>query len=167
MQIISTPRLTLRPFCEADREDTLAILMDGEVKKTYMIPDFESVEAAMPLLNRLRQLSLEDNRFVRAICKDNRVVGFLNDVEVRGEQVELGYVIATAHRGNGYAPEAVKAAIEELFNRGFAVVKAGAFEGNNASFRVMEKSGMHPTDETEYIQYRGENHLCRYYEIRK
>ena len=34
MQIISTPRLTLRPFYESDREDTLAILMDTEVKKT-------------------------------------------------------------------------------------------------------------------------------------
>ena len=167
MSIICTQRLTLRPFREEDKDATIAILMDGEVKKTYMIPDYESVEAAMPLLNRLRQLSLEENRFVRAICLNDRVVGFVNDVDIDGDKIELGYVIATEHKGNGYAPEALRAASAALFRRGFSVVKAAAFEENHASFRVMEKSGMQPNGETEYIEYRGKNHLCRYYQIKK
>ena len=142
MQIISTPRLTLRPFCEADGEDTLAILMDGEVKKTYMIPDFDSEEAAMPLLNRLRQLSHEENRFVRAICKDNRVVGFLNDVEVRGEQVELGYVIGTKFQGQGYATEVcqqILAVAAELTD--FPRINCLIEEDNEASLRLAGKIG--------------------------
>ena len=164
---ITTARLTLRPFCEADQDAAIGILMDSEVKKTYMIPDYETPEAAMPLFQRLQQLSLEENRFVRAICLQNQLRGFLHDVEIAGKRIELGYVIATAHKGNGYATEALTAAIAALFDRGFETVRCGAFEENPASCRVMAKSGMKPIEETEFIQYRGKNHRCVYYEINK
>jgi ribosomal-protein-alanine N-acetyltransferase len=54
----------------------------------------------------------------------------------------LGYVIAPEHQGKGFATEAVQACIHELFRMGYEHVRAGYFEGNTASRRVMEKLGM-------------------------
>ena len=55
--------------------------------------------------------------------------------------------------------------IKELFAMGFTVVKAGAFEENPASMRVMEKSGMHRIQQEDTIEYRGKVHRCINYEI--
>ena len=66
----------------------------------------------------------------------------------------------------GYMTRALKAAIEELFALNYRKVVCGAFEGNKASQRVMEKAGMTKIDFTEIIAYRGKQHLCVYYEMR-
>ena len=167
MNTIITNRLTLRPFKDEDWTRAVRILTDNQVNQTYMIPDFPNDEAARPLFQRLKQLSEDEKRFVRAICLEDELIGFMNDVEVVGQRVEMGYVIATAHKGNGYATEALTAAIAALFQRGFETVRCGAFEENPASCRVMAKSGMHLIEETEVIAYRGKDHRCIYYEINK
>ena len=70
-----------------------------------------------------------------------------------------------AEQYRGYASEALVTAIDELFRRGFKRVCAGYFEGNDASRRVMEKSGMKPTKEEAVISYRGVDHRCLFCEI--
>ena len=157
----------LRPFRPEDEQNVLPILMDGQVNQTYMLPDFESEEAARPLFQRLMQLSCDPERFVRAICLEERVIGFLNDVEITPSRMELGYVVSPRYQGRGYATQALKAAIDAVFERGLETVRCGAFEQNVASLRVMEKSGMHRIEETEEISYRGRTHHCIYYEINK
>jgi RimJ/RimL family protein N-acetyltransferase len=67
----------------------------------------------------------------------------------------------------GYCTEALTGAIQYLFYRGFDEVVAGAFEGNEASFRVMVKSGMEKQVYQDEIEYRGKVHRCVYYAIRK
>ena len=62
---------------------------------------------------------------------------------------------------------ALKSAIAELFALNYQKVVCGAFEGNKASQRVMEKAGMEKIEFTEIIEYRGVTHNCVYYEIRK
>lgn len=47
---------------------------------------------------------------------------------------------------------------------GFRKVKAGYFEENEASRRVMEKCGMKQLSYTDEIEYRGITHKCLYYE---
>ena len=159
--------LALRPFCDGDADAVINIFMNDQVKKTYMVPDFANRQAAMPLFERLKQLSSEENRFVRGIYLGQTLVGFLNDVDISGGCIEMGYVIDPAHKGRGYATQALNAAIEALFRRGFSAVRAGAFEENAASIRVMKKCGMKLIDLEESIQYRGKTHRCVYYEIRK
>ena len=157
-------KVTLRPFEERDSEAIIDLLMDVQVKKTYMIPDFATRQEAQPLWNRLMQLSHEENRFVRAICVGDEAIGLINDVEQSGEAVEVGYALLPQHWGRGYAAAALKLAMEALFARGFETVKASAFEENTPSMRVMEKAGMLPTGQTETVSYRGENKLCICYE---
>lgn len=85
-----TQRLTVRPFLDGDREKMIEMLYDESIKKTYMIPDFESVEAAEKLFSAFMRLSQDEIRFVGAICLNDELVGFMNDTEIEGESVEMG-----------------------------------------------------------------------------
>ena len=164
---LRTQRLVLRPFRAEDEDAAVDILQNDEVRLTYMLPDFPTRDAAGKLFGRLMELSWDTAHFVRGICRNDRVIGFLNDVEVEGDLIEVGYVIHPEEKNRGYATEALTAAIGELFRAGYAVVRAGYFAENPASGRVMEKSGMMPMDKTDEIEYRGAVHRCLYCEIRK
>lgn len=163
---VKTKRLELRPLRESDRDRTVQLLMDDAVKQTYMLPDFENEEKAEALFRRLMDLSETEGRYVAAISRDGELVGFLNDVEIEGDSIELGYVIHPDHWGRGYMTEALDSAIGELFRLGFRQVITGAFETNLASIRVMEKSGMEKLGKTDAISYRGKTHRCVYYAAR-
>ncbi|MBR2790405.1 MAG: GNAT family N-acetyltransferase [Eggerthellaceae bacterium] len=59
---------------------------------------------------------------------------------------EIGYGILPEHQGNGYATEAVKAALTWAFaHPGVTAVEAETDPGNAASQRVLEKCGFSPT----------------------
>ena len=164
---LQTKRLTLRAFEECDRQQVLDIFFNDDIKKTYMIPDFESLSQAEALFEKIMLYSLSDDHFVYGICLDNVLIGFINDCEITDTTIELGFVIAPQHHSKGYATEAVRAAIVELFDMGFSKVKAGFFEDNIASCRVMQKCGMSKTEHEEDIEYRGALHHCIYYAIEK
>ena len=155
--------MKLRAFQESDWPRAAEILTSREVAKTYMLPEFESAEAARPLFDRLLTLSRTGERYERAMEADGLFVGFLNDVEQRGTQIELGYVIHPDHKNQGYATEALAAAMQALFDLGLTAVVTGAFAENTASMRVMEKCGMLRTDFEEVIPYQGVDHRCVYY----
>ena len=70
-------------------------------------------------------------------------------------------------KNKGFATETLSACIDLIFQSGFKTVKAGAFEENFASQRVMQKCGMTLTGEEEQIEYRGEIHRCVYYQKRQ
>ena len=112
VSVIQTERLQLRSFEEKDLDAAIRIFVNDEVKQTYMLPDFPDCEAAQKLFDRLRQLSLEKDRFVYGIYRDDILVGFMNDVERKDTTIELGYVIHPDHKNQGYATEALRAAIE-------------------------------------------------------
>jgi RimJ/RimL family protein N-acetyltransferase len=58
-------------------------------------------------------------------------------------EAEIGWVIAPAHQGQGYATEAARTALEICFEPlGLRRVTAGCFVENEASWRIMEKLGM-------------------------
>lgn len=163
---IRTNRLVLKPFSGEDTEAALTILTDECIKKTYLLPDFAKKEDALPLFCRLMELSLDESHFVRGIYLEGRLIGFINDVGILDGCLELGYVMAPAHQGQGYMTEALRGSIEYLFRLGYREISAGAFQENSASIRVMVKAGMARTNKTEELEYRGEYHRCIYYSIR-
>ena len=164
---IFTERLLLRPYTEADCEPMIRILRNKEISKTFMLPEFEDDAAAERLFRKILIYSHQEDHFERAICLEDRLIGFLNDVEIKDGTVELGYVIHPDYQNRGYATEALTASIQELFRQGYSTVQAGYFTENPASGRVMEKSGMHPVSRVDTIEYRGKIHKCLYYEIKK
>ena len=165
--LIQTSRLQLHAIAESDAADMCEIFTHPLVKQTYMLPDLESTEAQMKLFSAFQTLSLREDRFVYGIYLEDRVIGFVNDVEITETSIELGYVIHPAHHNCGFATEALQACIQALHTMGFETVRTGAFQENPASIRVMEKSGMTRLAETEIIPYRGKDHLCVYFEKRK
>lgn len=161
---LRTRSLSLQPFEERDRADAVAILRNEEIKKTYMVPDFSSDEEAGRLFERLMCLSENAARFVYGIRLDGQLIGFVNEVEIDGGTVEVGYVIHPNWKNCGYATEALEACVQELLRMGYSAVRAGVFEENTASRRVIEKCGLKPVEKTDEIEYRGRTHRCIYFE---
>lgn len=162
---IVTDRLVLKNLTDNDKSEMISIVKDPKVYATYMLPDLNNEEEETKLFNRLRNLCSAKDHFVYGIYLNNIVIGFLNDVEKSEDGIEIGYFISSKHWGNGYATEAFKAVIQELFKMGYQKVYAGHFENNPASGRVMQKCGMSLMDRPETIAYRGVNHRIIYYQI--
>lgn len=163
----STERLQIKPMDIADKEAVMDLLTNEIVSNTYMLPVYKCREEAEPLFLRLVELSKADDRFVAGIYLDGNFIGMMNDVERKDKQIEMGYAYLPAYYNRGYATEAFGGVIDYLFAQGFETVVAGAFSGNAASLRVMEKCGMTRQTYTDEIEYRGVTHTCIYYAITK
>ena len=166
-QCLTTPHLCLQLLRAADEDALVDLLMNEEIAKTYMVPEFASREEAVALCRRIQMQSQGEERLVYGIYLADGLIGVINEVYRDDRKIELGYVIHPEHKNRGYATEALTAMISGAFSVGFTTVMAGAFEENHASMRVMEKSGMHPTGETEEVSYRGKTYRCPCYEIQK
>lgn len=70
------------------------------------------------------------------------VVGAVNLFDVDDTSGTLSYWLFKAHRGSGYATEAVSLLLEYAFNeRSLHRVEAEVFEGNNSSERLLDRLG--------------------------
>lgn len=163
--MLTTPRLVLKSFEDTDVEKMVEILTDSKIKETFMIPDFETKENAIRMFERMKEQSCSEEHYVRGIYLQGELIGFVNDVELKENQIELGYVIHPEFQNQGYATEMLDAVIQELFRKGFKEVVTGAFETNAASRKVMEKCRMRVIDKVEDIEYRGKVHHCVYYSV--
>ena len=162
-----TERLEIKPISMEDKEAVLDLVTNEIAGKTYMFPAFQSRKEAEPLFQRLVKLSEDTSRFVAGVYLDGAFIGMMNDVEVKDRQIEMGYAYLPAYYNQGYATEAFRGAIGYLLDHGFEKVVAGAFSGNAASLRVMQKCGMVKQDYTDEIDYRGTTHTCIYYAATK
>lgn len=158
--------ITLRNFSNNDQERILDILTSEKVNKTYMLPDYETRADAIPLFQRLMDLSHRADRYVRCIALNDEAIGYINDVETKDSSMELGYVIHPEYHNCGYMTQALSLAIKELFEKEYRCIICGAFEENKASQRVMEKCGLVRIAHTDAIEYRGTIHNCVYYVTR-
>lgn len=164
---VKTARLTLSPLEESDLEDLIDILANENVSKTYMICDLYTDADRKKLYDRLCRFIADSESILYGIRKNGALIGFIHDMEIDRDSIEMGYVLSFEHWNNGYMTEAFKAMIKILFECGFGSVIAGYFEENTASMRVMEKCGMSPMGKTEDVEYRGAVHKVFYREIRK
>ena len=164
---IKTNRLIIKSLNINDQKEMINLLNNKDIKKTYMIPDFNNEKEAITFFDRLLSISLDDKHYLKGIYLNEHLIGMINDVHIENKEIEIGYFIDPSCWNKGYATEALRAMIDYLFNIGFNRIVAGYFEENIASSRVMAKSGMKPIDFTDNILYRNKNHKCRYYEIIK
>ena len=165
--MIKTNRLILKSLCEDDKRVMMNLFKSLEIKKTYMIPDYEDENGYEKLFDKFLNLSHMNNHFVRGIYLKDELIGFINEVEIVNKIIELGYVIDPKYKNNGYASESLINSINYLFSLGFEEIKAGAFKDNDASIKVMKKCGMMKIDSTELIEYRGILHECKYFSKRR
>lgn len=159
---IVTERLVLMPYRSDDRDRLVEMMLDPEINRTFMVPEYETREQYFALADKLIEFSqLSDTKHLEyGIYKDGYMIGFVNDCGHDDSTLEVGYVIDPAFKGCGYATEAVKAVIGELREMGFSKVIAGFFEGNEGSRKVMEKCGMHLNGVEDDEEYRGQTLHC-------
>ena len=160
-----TKRLVLKSIEDSDKNEFIAILNDPCIKKTYMLPDLNNKDEEDKLFNKLKDVSHSDKRIVYGIYLKDRIIGFINDVAIENDEVEIGYFISSKEWNKGYASEAFEAVIKEVFDMGYHRVVAAFFEGNIASEKVMQKCGMKLAKKEETILYRGQNLKAIYYLI--
>lgn len=159
MRTLTTGRLVLRRFTEADAAELFPMMHDGQVNRFLPYFAHESVADTETYLEhsylrwyraadagerRTDGLPL-DMRF--AICRKREngtpgeVLGFMG-IDAEGEAHEVGYALAREAQGHGYAAEALTAVLEEARRAGYPFVTATHDELNPASGRVMQRCGM-------------------------
>jgi RimJ/RimL family protein N-acetyltransferase len=146
---IRTKRLLLRPFEPDDLAALHAIHSDEQVVRWLYI-EARSLEETRELLARkiAGSVLLAEGEWLSAAVVVERSGELVGDVsllwasETHG-QGELGFAVATAHHGQGYATEAARPMLEFAFEalRLHRVV-ARLEPRNVASARVLEKLGM-------------------------
>ena len=144
--VLSTPRLTLRPFRESDLQDLYEYArVDGVGQMAGWLPHKDTDES-----RRILEMFMGEKKTF-ALEYRGKVIGSLG-VDLYNEKDypefsalqgrEIGYVLSKAYWGQGLMPEAVNAVTEYLFeteNLDFLI--CGHFERNQQSRRVIEKCG--------------------------
>jgi ribosomal-protein-alanine N-acetyltransferase len=144
-EIFETPRLTLRPAVMADADAIfIGYAQDPEVAKYMIWRPHRDIEETRDFMRRCES-SWEENSaypWVITLKKDGRLIGMI-ECRIRGFSMDIGYVLARAHWGQGYTPEAAQAVVNwGLRQEGIFRVWALCDIENLASARVMEKIGM-------------------------
>ncbi|MFI6638644.1 GNAT family N-acetyltransferase [Streptomyces sp. NPDC050504] len=150
MLLLSTDRLTLRPFRQEDADDLYAYQSLPEVAKYLYRPPYTPERCAEVIEERVTAngtWQTDGEVLVLAVCPRDEpgVVGevVLKLASARARQVEIGWVFNPVYAGRGYATEAARAlavaAFDELHaHRVFARLDAE----NTASARICERLGM-------------------------
>lgn len=147
---IRSERLFLRPGWPEDWIELLAAIDDEEIVRNLVrVPWPYTADDARDFLS-LPQERMLPRLFVTLPSADGARliggVGFTRD----GDAVSLGYWIARAWWGQGYATEAVRAALSLGRALGHRAIVAHHFEDNPASGRVLRKAGFRPTGEGSF-----------------
>ncbi|PEQ12963.1 GNAT family N-acetyltransferase [Novosphingobium sp. PC22D] len=142
---IRTERLFLRPSWPEDVDELLDVLRDDEVARNLAVVALPSdAEAARRYLEQPRDPFLPHFFIYLRGAHGSRLVGGIG-LGRHGNEVELGYWIAQAHRGRGYAAEAVRAVLAQARALGHHRIYASHFADNGASARVLQSVGFAPT----------------------
>lgn len=141
--VLTTERLTLRPYHFEDIDAVLAYASDPAWSRFLPLPeDYTGADAEAFIA---QSILLDWDEHPRWAIVHNGVVSGGIDLRVnhRWQTGELGYSLAPALWGQGLAPEAATAVIDWGFARFLlAKVAACADARNRQSWRVMEKLGM-------------------------
>lgn len=142
-----TPRLLLRPGWAEDAPALAAAIGDEAI-----VANLATAPWPYGVDDAAAFLAIEHTRPNFIICARDggraRVAGGVGLGATPAGGIELGYWIARADWGRGYATEAGRAVLAIARALGIARIEAGHFIDNPASGRVLAKLGFAPTGET-------------------
>lgn len=153
-----TERLLLRPWREEDRDAFAALNADPEVMAHFPAPLSRTESDAM--VDRCQAAMAENGWGLWAVelRGTGSFLGFVGLSVPRFEAaftpcVEVGWRLARAAWGHGYAVEAARAALDTAYRTlGLDAVVSFTTVGNARSRRVMQRLGMHhdPADDFDH-----------------
>jgi [ribosomal protein S5]-alanine N-acetyltransferase len=147
MAILTSNRLILRPWCEADVSSLVRHANNFNIWINLRdgFPHPYTEEAAK---GWLKMAMSEDTNLLLAIEKDGEAVGGIGAHFLQDNyriNVEIGYWLSESYWGRGIVTEAVSLLVDHLFSNypDIQRVYADLFSFNPASARVLEKCGFH------------------------
>ena len=149
---LATERLGLRPWtlAEADVRSAFAIFGDREVTRflTRHEVDLDGQRRGLArLIEGSRSFPAGLGWFALERRSDGAVIGcgILKPLEDSGPEIEVGYHLARAHWGQGYATEAARALLRHGFETlGLPRIVAVVDPENARSLAVVARLGMRP-----------------------
>jgi len=152
---ITTTRLILRPFTEADAEPLYSILREKDTLRYFPNPNPPSLERVQKFITRQLDHWAEHKYgwwAVEPITRDG-LIGW-NGLQFLPEtgEVEIGYLLSRSYWGSGLATEGARAGLKfgfEIFS--LERIIALVHPENKASIRVVEKLGMPFVDRAQYF----------------
>ena len=165
--MVTTANLVLDSLKDKDQEAITQILTNDKIKETYVIPDLSPLDQEN-LFKKLKLNSKSKGHYVRGIFKDGQLIGLINENgRLVDKRVDLSIAIEPSFQGKGYATEALKAAIDELFQLGYEEVSSYSFQTNLANIHVLEKCNMVKLPREEKLHYRDRDYTVVFYTIKK
>ncbi len=159
---LATERLVLRRLDPADAPLVQAYAGDERIALwTARIPHPYPDGAAATWIAETHAQMARAEGWQLAVARraDAQLIGAIGlEREGVGEVAELGYWIAVAAWGQGYATEAARRLIRFGFEAGIAEIRAHALPDNAPSRRVLEKAGLvYQGPATVTLEQRGGN----------
>ena len=136
--MIKTRRLQIYPASRSQMEAAIEAESDEEMKKAYK----EMLDGCLQHPGQwdwyaMWMIELHDGTHIGDLCFKGLIPG---------SNPEIGYGILPEYQGQGYASEAVQAAVIRAFQDPMvSAVEAETDPGNTASQRVLQKCGFIPT----------------------
>ena len=152
MNVLQTPRLTLRPFTDGDLGQLSILMADKDFMRFSL--GVSSLEQTAYFLENVQRRDREGlpSQFAVTFLQDDRLIGycgfFLQSVD-GVEEIEIAYRFDPACWGRGLATEAARAVRDHAFNDlKLPRVISLIHPDNHASRRIAEKNGLRPEKET-------------------
>jgi len=141
----STDRLVLRRFRDSDAEPLAAYRSDPEVARYQSWSPPVSIDEARRMVGAWAVASEAAPGWFQYAVEVRAEGVLIGDIGVHrhenGMQAELGFTLATAYQGRGYATEAVRCVLTRLFASGLRRVSAECDARNKASAKLLERLG--------------------------
>jgi len=143
---LSTPRLVLRRFRPDDAPALAAYRSDPQVARYQSWAAPVSLAVASVLVDALAAGDPDVPGWFQYAVELRSAPGLIGDVGVNLHdnrmQAEIGFTLAAAYQGRGYATEAVRRVLDHLFtDRGLHRVSAECDARNVRSARLLERVG--------------------------
>lgn len=139
MENLTTERLIIRPFQEADWKDLFEYLSDNEVVRFEPYGTFSPEQARKEASDRANDPSFH------GVClkSDGKLIGNLYLHQGEFGTFELGYVFNRSYQGRGFATESAEALMDKAFaSLGARRVIAMCNPLNASSWRLLERLHM-------------------------
>ena len=143
---LSTERLIVRPVEEGDLPDLLAVNGDAETTRFLPYATWTSLDDARAWLQRMRSIEAGGTALQLAVEQrsDGRVIGtsLLFKWDATSARIELGYVLARSHWGQGLMHEALRGVCARLFSAlAIRRIEAEVDVVNTASHQLLLRLG--------------------------
>jgi RimJ/RimL family protein N-acetyltransferase len=143
---LSTERLRLRPMSEGDIPAHYAIFSDPEVARYWSREPWTDLAQAEESIKSIMAASADGSeaRFGIELLSTGELIGNvgLHHFFEQNRRCEIGYALASRHWGQGYATEALRAAIQYGFDAlDLNRIEADIDPRNTGSTKVLEKLG--------------------------